>query len=106
MTDKSKIPEPASHGRTVSVKNVELAPGAHLSRESKGPMGESHYFSFRVLDVDPSTEELELYSLSNRERRTISVEDLAAALGEDTFVVSTGLDEAEGQVDPEREREP
>jgi len=92
MTDEAH-PEPASHGETVQVGDHELAPGATLSRESRGPIGASEYTTFVVLDVDPDAGELELYRLTDRVRRTVTAEGLAADVDVNTFVVDDGRDE-------------
>lgn len=91
-TEDRDHPEPATHGRTIRVGAYELAPSAQLQQANVGPIGASEYTTFIVLDVDPEAGELELYRLTDRERRTVTASGLEADLGKATFVVDDGLE--------------
>jgi len=92
MTDEG-YPKPADHGRTVSVGEHEIAPGATLSRETQGPIGASEYTTFLVMDVDPEAGEVELCRLTDHARRTVTAAGLANDVGVNTFVVDDGRGE-------------
>ncbi len=91
MTSSNRdLPEPATHGRTISVGEYELAPSAQLQKADVGPLGASEYTTFIVLDVDPDAGELELFRPMDRARRTVTAAGLEADLGKATFVVDDG----------------
>lgn len=94
MSEDTTYPEPADHGRTIRLGEYELAPGAKLSRASVGPIGASEFSSFIVIDVDPAADELELCRVTDRVRRTVTAAGLEEDLGMSTFVIDTGVEDA------------
>lgn len=95
MSEDTTYPEPANHGRTIHIDDYELAPGAKLSRASVGPIGASEFSSFIVLDVDPDADELELCRVTDGARRTVTAAGLEEDLGLSTFVIDSGIEDAE-----------
>lgn len=94
MSKDTTYPEPADHGRTISVDEYELAPGAKLSRASMGPVGAGEYSSFIVLDVNPDTGELDLYRVTDGAQRTVTAAGLEGDIGQSTFVIDSGVEDA------------